>query len=113
MSALVMKILGSSLLVVGGLLLGCSGLAALRGEVKKLRGVSSALGIFESELTALAAPLPDIFAKLSATPFFAMLSAGFGSEPTEQLWRRAAGALGLDDGCRPFIDQYRLLTFAL
>lgn len=99
MSALTLKILGSSLLVFGGMLLGCSGVSAQRSEVKTLRGLSSALGIFEGELTALAAPLPDIFAKLGSTPFFAMLGAGFGTEPTEQLWRRAAGTLGLDDAC--------------
>jgi len=99
MSALTLKILGSCLLVLGGALLSCSGVRARRCEVKTLRALSAALGIFEGELAALAAPLPDIFAKLRSTPFFAMLSAGFGTEPTEQLWRRAAGTLGLDDDC--------------
>ena len=99
MSALTLKMLGSCLLVLGGMLLGCSGVHALRSEAKRLRSLSAALGVFAGELTALAAPLPDIFAKLCAVPFFAVLSAGFGTEPTGQLWRRAAAALGLDDEC--------------
>ena len=94
-----LKIFGACLLTLGGMLLGCGGVSTLRGELKRLRGLSSALGIMEGELAVLASPLPDVFAKLRAEPFFAMLSAGFGTVPTEQLWRRAAAALDLDGQC--------------
>ena len=53
----------------------------------------------ESELTALQTPLPEIFEKLKSEKFFALLSAGFSTEPTERLWRRAAAELALDAAC--------------
>ena len=99
MSVLTLKLLGSGLLVLAGTLLGGSGAGALREEGKRLHSLSASLGILESELTALRTPLPDIFEKLREEPFFAMLSAGFGGEPTEQLWRRAAEALELEREC--------------
>ena len=99
MSALTLRLLGGGLLVLAGALLGGSGAAALRTEARTLRSISAALGIFESELTALLTPLPDIFQKLRGERFFELLSAGFGTEPTERLWRRAAETLDIDAEC--------------
>ena len=99
MTALTLKLFGGGLLVLAGTLLGGSGARALREEADALRRLSAALGIFESELTALRTPLPEIFAKLKDEKFFALLWAGFGGEPTETLWRRAAETLGLEREC--------------
>ena len=99
MTALTLKLFGGGLLVLAGTLLGGSGARALREEADALRRLSAALGIFESELTALRTPLPEIFAKLKDEKFFALLWAGFGGEPTETLWRRASETLGLEREC--------------
>ena len=99
MNPLMLKLLGGGLLVISGTLLGSSGAAELREEVRVLRSLSAALGIFANELTALCAPLPDIFAKLRNERFFALLDAGFGTEPTEQLWHRAAEAMEMQPEC--------------
>lgn len=93
------KLLGGALLVLAGALLGGGGAIRLRAEAQTLRGLSSSLGVLESELTALHTPLPDAFHRLREERFFALLDAGFGLEPTEQLWRRAVAALELERGC--------------
>lgn len=95
-----MKLLGGGLLALAGALLGGSKTAELRAELRELRSLSASLGIFESELTALQTPLPEIFEKLKSERLFLLLSAGFGGEPTERLWRRAAETLEIDAECR-------------
>lgn len=104
MSPVVLKLLGGGLLVFSGALLGGGGAAELREEVRTLQSLSMALGIFSNELTALCTPLPDAFQKLRNERFFAFLDAGFGTEPTERLWHRAAEAMKLQPECTRALD---------
>ena len=105
MTALTMKLLGGGFLILAGTLLGGSGTAAMRRELRETRSLSASLGIMESELTALQTPLPEIFEKLKSERFFSLLSAGFGTEPTERLWRRAAAELELDAACETALAE--------
>ena len=93
------RMLGGALLVLSGMLLGLRGAGELRMEACALRRLSAALGMLSGELTTRQTPLPDVFQKLRSEKFFALLDAGFGLEPTERLWRRAAEALELESGC--------------
>lgn len=96
MTALGVRLAGAVLLTAAGWLLGRRGMDALRRRAALLRAVSVSLGVMADELAALNTPLPLIFERLRDRPFFALLSAGFGGEPLPKLWRRAAGAIGLD-----------------
>ncbi len=97
MSVPTLRLLGGGLLVLSGALFGYGGTSALRERARALRALSAALGLLESELILRRTPLPEIFERLRGERFFALFAAGFGAEPTERLWRRAAAALELDD----------------
>ena len=90
------RLLGGALLVAAGALFGYDRTAALKRRLALLRELDAGLGLLADELTALRAPLPTIFARERDRPFFSLLHAGFGTEPTERLWRRAAETLDLD-----------------
>ena len=100
MSAAALKMLGSALLALAGALLGGRMLDAQRELRRALLSLSDALGRLSGELTERQTPLPEAFAMLTDEPFFALLSASFGTEPTEALWRRAAQSLPLPEECR-------------
>jgi len=89
-TALTVKLLGGGLLVLAGLLTGLRALREKRAAARRLRELAAALGRLRTELLETRAPLPEAFARLSREPFFALLSAGFGTERTETLWQRAA-----------------------
>ena len=86
------RLLGAVLLSMAGALLGHNRLAAQRRRAALLREISEGLGRMADELRVLLAPLPEIFERLRDRPFFCLLHAGWGLEPTDALWRRAAGA---------------------
>ena len=94
------RLLGGVLLIAAGALFGCDRVHTLKRRLALLRALDAGFGIFADELTALRAPLPRIFARERDRPFFDLLYAGFGAEPTERLWRRAAETLELDDADR-------------
>ena len=92
MTALTLRALGGALLVISGALLGRERRRALERRAEVLRALSAALGRMAGELETLESPLGELFAHLSDEPFFRFVSAGFGAEPLEPLWRRAAAA---------------------
>lgn len=96
MTAAWLRLMGAVLLTAAGWLLGRRGTDALRRRAARLRAISVSLGVMADELTALNTPLPMIFERLRGRPFFGLLAAGFGGEPLQKLWRRAAEAQGLD-----------------
>jgi len=104
-TALMLKLAGGGLLVISGALLGGERTAELRRTLRATRRLSEALGILASELTALQTPLPAAFMKLREEPFFALLSAGFGTESMAQLWHRAAAEAISDEACRLAVDS--------
>ena len=81
---------GGGLLALAGALLGGEKQRELRTQKKELEQLSAALGRMAAELTELKTPLPQLFGKLEACPFFLLVSAGFGGEALESLWQRAA-----------------------
>ena len=97
------RLLGGALLVAAGALFGCGRACALKRRLALLRELDAGLGLLAEELTALRAPLPQIFARERDRPFFSLLYAGFGMEPTERLWRRAAEALDIGEADRAAI----------
>ena len=82
---MILKFFGGGFLVLAGSLLGHCRLSALRTQVRSLRELSTALGFMQNEL----------FEKQRSCLFFRLLTAGFGTEATETLWRRAAMSLDL------------------
>ena len=100
MTPAALRLLGGGLLALGGALLGREKRLELTCRARCLRGLAAALGRAEGELETLRSPLEEIFAHVSDVPFFALLSAGFGREPLERLWRRAAAAQELAEGER-------------
>lgn len=90
MTALTLRLLGAGLLALAGGLLGYEKKAELKRRRASLRQLCVALGRMESELVTLQTPLPQLLARLEDCPFFLLVSAGFGGEPLERLWRRAA-----------------------
>ena len=100
MSALGLKLLGGALLALSGALLGAGALRERREQETALRRLAAALGRLRTELLETRAPLPELFAQLRAEPFFALLSAGFGTAPVESLWRRAAMAQPIPEEAR-------------
>ena len=90
MTALAFRMLGGCLLVLAGALLGYEQKSELRRRQRCLEQLSAALGRMECELVELCTPAPRLFEKLEDCPFFLLVSAGFGGEPLERLWCRAA-----------------------
>ena len=97
MTPAVLRLLGGGLLVLAGALPGLQRLAAARRRLACLRGLAAALGLLAAELETLLSPLGELFARRADCPFFALVSAGFGAEPLETLWARAAAAQPLSD----------------
>lgn len=100
MTALTLRLVGGGLLTLAGALLGWEKNAEMRRTLHCLRGICLALGRLQAELTALLPPLPQLFSALGTDcALFAMVSARFGTEPLELLWREAVKALplGADD----------------
>jgi len=91
MNTEMLRLLGGSLLAASGALLGYGRFREQKRQKQSLELLCSSLGRMAGELTELNTPLPELFEKLEECPFFLLLSAGFGGEPLEQLWRRAAG----------------------
>ena len=96
MTAVALRLLGGGLLVLAGAMLGLERLARQRRRLACLRELDCALGRLAGELETLQSPLEDAFARLGACPMFRLVSAGFGGEPLEPLWTRAAAAQPLD-----------------
>ena len=92
MTVTAIRLFGGALLALAGGLLGFERNAALRRQQRCLEQLCSALGRMETELTELCTPLPGLLEKLEDCRFFLLVSAGFGGEPLESLWRRAAEA---------------------
>ena len=101
-----LRILGGGLLIAAGALAGSEQLTARRRELDCLRGLIAALGRFAAELETLQSPLEALFSHLTDCLFFRIVSAQFGSEPLEQLWKRAAAA-------QPIPEQARLALASL
>ena len=91
------RLLGGALLIAAGALFGYDRTAARKRRLALLRELDAGLGVLADELTALRAPLPQIFMRTRDRPFFDLLYAGFGTQPTERLWRRAAETLDIAD----------------
>ena len=100
MTALTLRLLGSALLVAAGAMLGHGKLAEMERRARCLRELCAALGRMEGEIDALQSPLRDVFSRLTDCMFFRLVSAGFGAEPLEKLWRRAAETLPLSEAER-------------
>lgn len=100
MTALTLRLLGAALLTGLGGAVGGAAVRSLRRRAELLRELSAGLGLMAEELTLLRTPLPDIFDLLGDRPFFCLLRAGFGAEPTAALWRRAAEALDIKQADR-------------
>ena len=94
------RLLGGGLLVLAGLLLGLRALGEKKAAAGRLRDLSSALGRLRTELLETRAPLPEVFGRLGEEPFFAFLSARFGTERTETLWREAASSQPIPEEAR-------------
>ena len=88
-----LRLLGGGLLVLAGALFGWERCAVLRRRRDCLRSLCTALGQAEGELTSLCTPLPELFARLDDCPMFRLVSAAFGTEPLDRLWRRAAAEM--------------------
>lgn len=90
MTAVTLRLLGAGMLALAGGALGYEKKAELRRQQRCLHQLCGALGRMESELLTLQSPLPQLLARLEDCPFFLLVSAGFGGEPLERLWQRAA-----------------------
>ena len=90
MSGMEARWLGVALLALAGALAGVEKQAQLRRKLKCLEELCAALGRMAGELRELQTPMPQLLARLERCRFFLLVSAGFGGEPLEQLWRRAA-----------------------
>lgn len=92
MNALELRLLGGLLLAAAGAILGHGKKAELRRQQRCLEKICTALGRMANELVDLQTPMPQLLEKLEDCGFFLLVSAGFGGEPLETLWRRAAQA---------------------
>ena len=100
MTGLSLRLAGSGLLVVSGALLGSSRKREKCREKAELERLCTALGLLAAELSALRTPMPQAFEKLEDCPFFLLVSAGFGGEALDSLWRRAAEAQPIPEDAR-------------
>lgn len=92
--------LGALLLAAAGGLLGWEQCAEKRRTARLLRALAADLGVMAAELVSRQALLPQIFDRLRERPFFRLLHAGFGTEPMDTLWTRAAESMPLPEGDR-------------
>ena len=90
MTATEIRLLGGGLLALSGALLGYEKKTELRKQQSCLEQLCAGLGRMESELAELQTPMPQLLAHLEDCKFFLLVSAGFGGEPLERLWQRAA-----------------------
>ena len=90
-----LRLLGSALLIAAGTLLGWGRLSEMQRRAQCLRELCDGLGRMETELETLQSPLREILSHLTDLRFFRLVAAGFGGEPFEALWRRAAAAMPL------------------
>lgn len=90
MTALTLRLLGGGLLALSGALLGRERRREMEDRARRARSLAAALGRLAAELETLQSPLEESFARLTDEPMFRLASAGFGAEPLESLWRRAA-----------------------
>ena len=95
MTPLTLRLLGGALLVAAGALLGWERFSELRRRLACLRTLSAGLGRMEAELATLQSPLRELLDHQRELPFFRLVAAGFGGEPFQSLWRRAAETLPL------------------
>ena len=95
-----LHLLGGGLLALAGALLGGEKLAEQERRRRCLRTLAQALGRLERELETLQNPLGELFARLTDCPFFYLVSAGFGTQPLEQLWQSAAAVQPLAEAER-------------
>lgn len=85
-----LRLLGAGLLTAAGGMLGYAKKAELQRQKSALEQLCRALGRMACALTELQTPMPQLLKQLEDCPFFLLLSAGFGTQPLETLWRRAA-----------------------
>lgn len=90
MTETAIRLLGGVLLALAGALLGHGKKTELLRQKRCLEQLSSALSRMENELAELQTPMPQLLAHLEDCRFFLLVSAGFGGEPLERLWQRAA-----------------------
>ena len=90
MTGEMLRLAGGGLLALAGALLGYEKHRETRARKRALEQLCAALGRMAAELTGLHTPMPLLFEHLEDCPFFLLVSAGFGAEPLERLWRRAA-----------------------
>ena len=95
MTGLTLRLLGSALLIAAGTLLGWGRLTEMQRRAQCLRELCDGLGRMETELETLQSPLREMLNHLTDLRFFRLVAAGFGGEPFEALWRRAANAMPL------------------
>ena len=95
MTGLYLRLAGSALLIAAGTLLGWGRLSEMQRRARCLRELCEGLGRMETELETLQSPLRELLSHLTDLRFFRLVAAGFGGEPFEALWRRAAAAMPL------------------
>ena len=100
MTATVLRLAGSGLLIAAGTLLGWGRLAELQRRLTCLRALCDGLGRLAAELETLQSPLPELLGHLSDLPLFRLVAAGFGGEPFAALWQRASETLPLSESER-------------
>ena len=93
MTSLTLRLLGSALLIAAGTCLGWGRLAEMQRRLSCLRELCAGLGRMEAELETLQSPLRELLPRLTDVRFFRLVGAGFGGEPLQTLWRRAADTL--------------------
>lgn len=95
MTTEMIRLVGCLLLASAGALGGYSRCRELKRRQRLLEELIGALGRLSAELTQLRTPLPQAFEKLKSCGMFYLVGAGFGGEPLEKLWKRAAEAQAL------------------
>ena len=105
MTVEMIRLTGGLLLAAAGALSGYGRCTELRRRQRLLEELNGALGRLSAELIRLRTPLPQAFEKLKSCRMFYLVSAGFGAEPLETLWKRAAEAQPLKAGERALLGS--------
>jgi stage III sporulation protein AB len=133
-----MRLIGAILLISGTVAWGMAGVMRLRGRVRSLSALTSALEIMKSEICDRLTPLPELFDMMQteATPPAGLLfrNAGeklseLGTRPLPMIWREAVAGtpelllapseelvlleLGLSLGRYDIEEQRRAFSYAL